>query len=316
MIGWRNKMNRIAELKKQLQGVLPAFEILSEEPLSAHTSFRIGGPAELMIFPRNREELQKVLSLSHLLDIKPYILGAGTNVLAPDAGLRAVVIVTKDTFMGLQLLDDTHISAMAGMSLARTAMFAASDGLSGLEFAHGIPGSVGGGVYMNAGAYGGEMKQVAVRTEFMHFDGSTEIFEGEAQGFGKRSSAFQALDGVIVRTEFALMPGNEKDIRSRIHELAVRRRESQPLELPSAGSAFKRPEQGYAAALIEQAGLKGLRVGGAEVSKKHAGFIVNLGGATAADVLALIRQVQERVFTHCGVRLEPEIRLWGTEHEN
>ena len=306
-------MERMSQLKQQLSQVLPAFALRSEEPLSRHTSFRIGGPAELMVFPRNREELQKILELSHLLDIKPRILGAGTNVLAPDGGVRGLVVVTRETLMGLRLLDETHISAMAGMSLAQTAMFAARNNLSGLEFAHGIPGTVGGGIYMNAGAYGGELKDAAVRTEFMALDGTSRWLEGEAQGFSYRNSAFQSMEGVIVQTEFALTPGCEGEIRERIHELAEKRRASQPLELPSAGSTFKRPKMGYAAALIEETGLKGLSVGGAAVSEKHAGFVVNKGGATAADVLALVKLVQQRVFDASGVHLEPEVRLWGAE---
>lgn len=306
-------MKRILELKEQLSRVLPAFEIAEEELLAKHTSFRIGGPAELMVFPRTREELAAILRLAKELEIVPRILGAGTNVLAPDEGVRGLVIVTRDTLMGLELISPTHIAAMAGMTLAQAANFAARNHLSGLEFAHGIPGTVGGGIYMNAGAYGGEMRDVAVRTEFMYLDGTTEIFEGDAQGFAYRMSAFQKRKGVIVRTEFALQPAEETEIYARMKELAEKRRASQPLELPSAGSTFKRPQIGYAAALIEQAGLKGLSVGGAAVSEKHAGFIVNRAGASAADVLALVRLVQERVFDATGVRLEPEVRLWGTE---
>ena len=306
-------MDRMSELKKRLSQVLPAFEIAEEELLAKHTSFRIVGPAELMVFPRRREELSAILRIAKELGIVPRILGAGTNVLAPDEGVRGLVIVTRETFMGLELVSPTHIAAMAGMTLAQAANFAARNRLSGLEFAHGIPGTVGGGVYMNAGAYGGELRDIAVRTEFMCLDGTTESFEGEQQGFSYRRSAFQKLEGVIVRTEFALQPGNEADIRARMKELSEKRRASQPLELPSAGSTFKRPQQGYAAALIEQAGLKGLSVGGAAVSEKHAGFIVNKAGASAADVLALVKLVQERVFDATGVRLEPEIRLWGAE---
>lgn len=310
------KMNLIPELKTRLLEQVPAYEIFSEEPLAKHTSFRIGGPAELMVFPRSVKELSLVLKTAYEMEIRPYILGGGTNVLAPDEGLRGLVIVTKDALIGLRLLDETHISAMSGMTLAKTAMFAAQDNLSGLEFAHGIPGTVGGAVYMNAGAYGGEMKDIAVKTEYMRLDGTIETYEGAAQEFAYRSSVFQKKDGVILRTEFALTPSNEKDVRSRIKELADRRRAAQPLELPSAGSAFKRPKTGYAAALIDQAGLKGLRIGGAAVSEKHAGFIVNLGGATATDVLALVKLVQSRVFDHSGVLLEPEIRVWGAENEN
>lgn len=305
-------MNRISELKQRLLEELPPMAVRCEEPLAKHTSFRIGGPAELAVFPRTKRELEFVLRAARELEITPRILGGGTNVLAPDEGVRGAVVITRETFMGLERLTPTRVSTMAGMTLAQAAMFAARNGLSGLEFAHGIPGTVGGGVFMNAGAYGGELRDVTVRTEFLHFNGETEIFEGERQGFAYRKSAFQALDGVIVRAEFELKPAPESEIRARIKELSDRRRASQPLELPSAGSAFKRPEGGYAAALIEQAGLKGVSVGGAAVSEKHAGFLVNRGGATAADVKALLALVQQRVFESTGIRLEPEIRIWET----
>ena len=304
-------MNTCSNLYNTIHEKLPALALEREAPLSAHTSFHIGGPAEVMAFPHSSEELAQVLSLAMHLGIRPWILGAGTNVLAPDEGIRGLVIVTRDALNTIRALSDTHIEAMAGVSMAKLALTARDMSLTGLEFAHGIPGTVGGGIYMNAGAYGGEIRQVAVRTEFMRLDGSTEIFEGEAQGFAYRSSAFQKEDGVILRTEFALEPGEKTTIHNRMLELAEKRRASQPLEYPSAGSAFKRPQGGYAAALIEQAGLKGLSVGGAAVSEKHSGFIINQGGATAADVLALLELVQERVYTNSGISLEPEIRLWG-----
>lgn len=303
-------MNTIAQLQEKLAQILPPFAILKEEPLKKHTSFRIGGAAELMVFPKNPQELSMVMQRASECGIVPRILGAGTNVLAPDEGLRGLVICLKETFMGLRLIEPTTVEAMAGMSFAQTAMFAARNGLSGLECLHGIPGTIGGGIYMNAGAYGGEVKDVAVRTEFMDLDGKTRWLEGEEQGFGYRKSAFQNMQGVIVRTQFVLQKGEETEIRAKIKELNDRRRASQPLSMPSAGSTFKRPEGYFAGTLIDQAGLKGLTVGGAQVSEKHAGFIVNTGEATAADVLNLIEQVQERVFAHSGVQLEPEVRLW------
>ena len=308
-------MDLVLEYLDRISGKVPAHLIRREEPLSKHTSFRIGGPAEVMVFPQDPQQLSVLLREAHALGIAPKILGAGTNVLAPDEGVRGIVICLRDTFMGLTLLDDNRVEAMAGMTLAQTAMFAARNNLSGLEFAHGIPGTVGGGIYMNAGAYGGELKDVAVATEFMFPDGSTEWIEGEAQGFGYRHSVFQGMEGVIVRTRFQLIPGEEKEIRSRIYELNEKRRSSQPLDMPSAGSTFKRPQQGYAAALIQEAGLKGYRVGDAAVSEKHAGFVVNLGKATAADVLELVEQVRQRVLQHSGILLEPEVRLWAQENE-
>lgn len=289
---------------------LPSLTLKREELLSHHTSFRIGGPAEVMAFPHTVGELSDLLRTVSALGVRPALLGAGTNVLAPDEGLRGLVIVTRDCLMCLERTDETHIAALAGVSMAKLAIFAQEANLTGLEFAHGIPGTVGGGVYMNAGAYGGEIMQVAEKTDFLRMDGSMQTFTGVAQGFAYRTSAFQSMQGVIVRTVFALTEGKREAIRAHMQELAEKRRASQPLELPSAGSAFKRPVGGYAAALIEQAGLKGVQVGGAAVSEKHAGFIVNRGGATAADVLKLIEIVQKRVLENSGIALEPEIRLW------
>lgn len=289
---------------------LPSLTLKREELLSHHTSFRIGGPAEVMAFPHTVGELSDLLRTVSALGVRPALLGAGTNVLAPDEGLRGLVIVTRDCLMGLERTDETHIAALAGVSMAKLAIFAQEANLTGLEFAHGIPGTVGGGVYMNAGAYGGEIMRVAEKTDFLRMDGSMQTFTGVAQGFAYRTSAFQSMQGVIVRTVFALTEGKREAIRAHMQELAEKRRASQPLELPSAGSAFKRPVGGYAAALIEQAGLKGFQVGGAAVSEKHAGFIVNRGGATAADVLKLIEIVQKRVLENSGIALEPEIRLW------
>ena len=305
----------MTELKQRLSDILPAFSIREEEPLSKHTSFRIGGPAELMVFPNTVEQLKQIFPAAKACGIKSRILGSGSNVLAPDEGVRGLVICTRECLMGLELVNGTQVIAMSGMTMAQTAMFAARNGLSGMEFAHGIPGSVGGGVYMNAGAYGGELKDCVIWTEFMDSDGNIIRFEGAQQGFGYRTSNFQGREGIILRSCFALTASDEATVRSKIKELNDRRRASQPLELPSAGSTFKRPKTGYAAALIQEAGLKGLRVGGAAVSEKHAGFVVNLGGATAKDVLALIALVQEKVLAHSGIALEPEVRLWGTDHE-
>lgn len=290
---------------------LPHLALKREEPLSQHTSFRIGGPAEVMAFPRTQEELTALLRAAQALDVRPRLLGAGTNVLAPDEGLRGLVIVTRDCLVGLERRGEVQIAAMSGVSMAKLALFAMEVGLTGLEFAHGIPGTVGGGVYMNAGAYGGEIRQVAAETKFLTPEGNVETLSGEAQGFAYRTSVFQKREGVLLQTLFTLTPGDAQAIRARMQELAEKRRASQPLELPSAGSAFKRPVGGYAAALIEQAGLKGFRTGGAAVSEKHAGFIVNCGGATAADVLRLIEIIQKRVLETSGILLEPEIRLWG-----
>lgn len=297
----------MTDFQMKVREAFPTLRVLENEPLAKHTSFRIGGPAEVMAFPQNAEELAALLQKSCQWGIKPVIIGAGTNLLAPDEGLSGLVICTKDALDGMEQLDATHIRVMAGVTMARAAMFAASLGLSGLEFAHGIPGTVGGGAVMNAGAYGGEISQVAVRTEFVTMDGKQGSLAGKEQDFSYRHSAFSHMDCVITAVEFALTPALEGGIREKMKELMAKRRTSQPLDLPSAGSTFKRPAKGYAAALIEQTGLKGFAVGGAAVSEKHAGFVVNQNGATAADVQALIAQIQQKVQESTGVLLEPEV---------
>ena len=277
--------------------------------MSKHTSFRIGGNVEAMAFPKNREELGRLLNWSCLLDRKPVILGAGTNVLAPDEGVEGLIICLKDCLDGMERLDDRRIRVMSGVTLSRAAVFAASQGLSGMEFAHGIPGTLGGGVYMNAGAYGGELAAVCREVELMDFKGSLYTRTGEEMDFSYRHSCLETEPAIVVSAVLELEPGREEDIRGRMKTLQTKRLASQPLNLPSAGSAFKRPAGGYAAALIEQAGLKGFRVGNAAISEKHAGFAVNLGGATAGDVKKLLEEVSRRVEEHSGIRLEPEIRI-------
>ena len=263
-----------------------------------------------MAFPQNAEDLSQLLKTSALLDCKPVILGAGTNVLAPDEGIDGLVICLKDCLDGVELLDDTHIRVMAGVTMARAAVFAANHGLSGLEFAHGIPGTVGGGVYMNAGAYGGEISQVCRCVELMDYQGNTRKYCRNDMDFSYRHSILEGTEAIVLSAEFELEPGAPEAIWTRMKELIGKRSASQPLDLPSAGSAFKRPVGGYAAALIDQAGLKGYQVGGAAISTKHAGFAVNLGGATAEDVKKLLRDVSDKVYENSGIRIEPEIRIW------
>ncbi len=303
-------MTELTEFQRKIAEILPETALRFEEPLAKHTSFRIGGCAEVMAFPRKREELADILKKSALLDCKPVILGAGTNVLAPDEGVRGMVVCLKDCLDGMEQLDDTHIRVMAGVTMARAAVFAANLGLSGMEFAHGIPGTVGGGVYMNAGAYGGEIRQICQSVEVMDFDGTLRRLSNPEMQFSYRHSILEDRPGIVVSADFALEPGESQAIRAKMKELIGKRTASQPLDMPSAGSAFKRPAGGYAAALIEQAGMKGYRCGGAAISEKHAGFAVNLGNATAADVKNLLRQVSDRVFDRTGIRLEPEVRIW------
>ncbi len=294
-----------------LQKCLPAVcELRYNEPMSLHTSFRIGGAAEIMAFPKSREELAELLKQSALLGCKCAILGAGTNVLAPDEGLKGVVICLKDCLDGMSQIDDTHIRVMAGVTMTRAAVYAASRELSGLEFAHGIPGTVGGGVYMNAGAYGGELCQVVESVEIMDKCGNISTLSNEEMGFSYRHSVLEESGDIVISAVFSLHSKPADEIKARMKELMGKRSASQPLDMPSAGSAFKRPVQGYAAALIDEAGLKGYQVGGAAVSTKHAGFVVNMGGATAADVRALLARVSDKVFENSGVRLEPEVRIW------
>ncbi len=303
-------MTELTDFQRKLSALLPEMDLRFNEPMSRHTSFRIGGAAEVMAFPTNREELARLLKTSALLDCKSAILGAGTNVLAPDEGLRGLVICLKDCLDGMERLSGSRIRLMAGVTMSRGAVFAAGQGLSGLEFAHGIPGSVGGGVYMNAGAYGGEIGNVCESVEVMDLQGELHRLSREEMGFSYRHSVLEDTPWIVISADFVLTEKAPEEIRARMRELIAKRSASQPLDLPSAGSAFKRPVGGYAAALIEEAGLKGFRVGDAAISEKHAGFAVNLGGATAADVKELLRQVSDRVFAHSGIRLEPEVRVW------
>ena len=303
-------MRELTELQRKCAALLPDMELRFDEPMSNHTSFRIGGGAEVMAFPKTREELADILKASALLDCNCAILGAGTNVLAPDGGLPGVVICLKDCLDGLEQTAPNRIRVMAGVTMARAAVFAANLGLSGLEFAHGIPGSVGGGVYMNAGAYGGEICQVCTAVEVMDRQGQVRQLTAQQMHFSYRHSLLEDTKELVVSAEFTLTPGDPEVIWSRMKELIAKRTASQPLNLPSAGSAFKRPVGGYAAALIQESGLKGYQVGGAAISEKHAGFAVNLGGATAQDVQQLLRQVSDQVYAKTGIRLEPEVRIW------
>ncbi len=296
--------------QRQIAELLPHVELKFFESMSKHTSFRIGGDAEVMAFPKNREELAQILKASALLDHKPAILGAGTNVLAPDAGIAGLVICLKDCLDGIEALPDSRLRVMAGVTMSRAAVYAANLGLAGMEFAHGIPGTVGGGVYMNAGAYGGEISGICESVEVMDLQGNVAVKTAEEMHFSYRHSILEDEGGIVISAVFILTPGSTEEIKAKMKELIGKRSASQPLDLPSAGSAFKRPVGGYAAALIDQAGLKGFRVGGAAISAKHAGFAVNLGNATAADVQELLRQVSDRVFEKSGIRIEPEIRIW------
>ena len=303
-------MSMTTELQNKITALHLNTELRFHEPMAAHTSFKIGGPAEIMAFPQNAEELSEILKLSKVLDCKIAILGAGTNVLAPDAGIPGLVICLKDAMDGMEQLDATTIRVMAGVTMTRAAVFAANLGLSGFEFAHGIPGTVGGGVYMNAGAYGGEICQICTQVGVMDMEGNVRTLTNEEMEFSYRHSRLEETGEIVLYADFALIPSTTEQVREKMQELMSKRKASQPLDLPSAGSAFKRPVGGYAAALIDQNGLKGFQIGGAAVSAKHAGFVVNIGGATAEDVKELLKQVSDKVYDSTGIRLEPEVRIW------
>ena len=295
----------------RLSAALPALEIRENEPMSEHCSFKIGGPARLMLLPSSAEEAASALAILRSSGAQVLIVGSCTNLLIPDEGYPGAVVRMSKPASSMELLDAARIRAQAGATLNALAVFAARHGLTGLEFAHGIPGSVGGGLAMNAGAYGGEMRDVLESAEYVDADGVISTLSGDALGLSYRHSAFSDTDKLITSAVFRLTPGDGEAVRARMNELIEKRRASQPLDMPSAGSTFKRPKTGYAAALIDEAGLKGLRVGGAMVSTKHAGFVVNAGGATYSDVIELMREVRRRVYEFSGVLLEPEVKIIG-----
>ena len=294
-------------LDQKIQDYLPDLAVEKDVPLQRHTSFRIGGPARRMAFPDSREQLVILLGLAQECGVKPFILGKGTNLLVADEGLDTLVIKTEQ-MSAIRQLDDVTLEADAGVSLNRLAVFAQHLGLAGLEFAHGIPGSLGGAVCMNAGAYGGEMKQLVVEVAAL-FDDGVRYLTGEEAQFAYRHSLFSDVDAVVLGAKMRLVKDDSAQIRQRMDDLIARRKQTQPLEYPSAGSTFKRPVGNFAGTLIEKTGLKGLSVGGAQVSEKHAGFVINIGGATCADVMELIAQVQKRVYEAHGVQLEPEVKI-------
>ena len=298
-------------LDEKVKEYLPDLEMVCDEPMSAHTSFRIGGPARRMAFPATKAQLVLLVSFAKECGAETLVIGNGTNLLAPDEGLDRLVIDLSRRMTAIREGEHGVLEADAGVRLSRLAEQARKMGLTGLEFAHGIPGTLGGAVCMNAGAYDGEMRQVVESVTALYDDGVRTLGREELD-FGYRRSVFTRDTGaVVLSAKLRLRPGDPEAIRARMEELMARRKKSQPLEYPSAGSTFKRPEGYYAGTLIDQCGLKGRAVGGAQVSEKHAGFIINRGGATSADVRELIRQVQETVWAEKGVQLEPEVRIIG-----
>jgi len=290
---------------------LPGVRILENEPLSRHTSFRIGGPARVLLCPASVADIPAVQRLAAEFGEKLSIMGNGTNLLVSDAGVDAVVLKTVPTCANVSI-EDSVLTADAGCTLARAAVEAQKNALSGFEFAHGIPGSVGGAVVMNAGAYAGEISQVLLSTTYCTPDGSVYTLDAADHDFGYRHSYFtEHPDHIVLSSRFQFKEGARAEIRKRMDDLALKRSGSQPLDKPSAGSVFKRPVGYYAGRLIEDCGLKGFSIGGAQVSPKHAGFIVNNGGATCDDVRRLIDHIQKAVTERFQVTLECEVRYWG-----
>ena len=286
---------------------------LEQEPMSRHTTFQIGGPADRFVTVEAVGQLKGLLAVLQEEGMPFLLLGKGSNLLVSDRGIRGAVLLLSGELKRVELLSGGLVRAGAGASLASVCAFARDRGLTGLEFAWGIPGSVGGAAYMNAGAYGGEMKDVVERVFHLSPAGKEDSASGEKLRFSYRKSRYTGGREVITSVEYRLSPGDPAQIAAQMEDLMARRKGKQPYDMPSAGSVFKRPAGYYAAALIEECGLKGRQVGGAQVSPKHAGFIVNTGGATCADVLELIRQIQREVYERKGVRLEPEIRVTGEE---
>lgn len=294
-----------------------AFDILSDtiedirrdEPMAAHTSFKVGGPADVLALPKTVEEVRKVLKTAKYLECPLFVMGRGTNLLVTSKGLRGIVMKLGDNFSGLTF-DGSCVMAKSGTQLSVLVRQAAAHCLGGAEFLGGIPGTIGGAVYMNAGAYGGEIGDF-VEEVFLTSAAGDLVLRQNEMDFGYRHSVLAAVPLVVTGVRLKLFGCDEQESLAKLEELNARRRDKQPLEYPSAGSTFRRPEGYYAGTLIEQTGLKGLRIGGAEVSEKHAGFVINRGGATPEELIALIEEVQARVFQASGVWLEPEVRIAG-----
>ncbi len=296
---------------------LPGMTLMEREPMCEHCSFKIGGPVRALAVPEDVFSLAKLCSILKDNHIAPMMLGNGTNILFPDEGLDQVFLISTEKLQKLFLMPDGAVYAEAGVPLARLATFAQQNGLAGLEFASGIPGTVGGGTIMNAGAYGGELKDVIESVVCLYVP-EQRLYElsNEQCAFAYRTSLFKRLGGCLVLSVVFRLPEGDADaIAAKMRELNERRRDKQPLDLPSAGSAFKRPEGYFAAALIEEAGLKGFSIGGAQVSEKHAGFVVNRGGATSHDVYELLKHVRNTVYKEKGVELEPEIIILPPDYK-
>ncbi len=300
--------NRLLE---SLRDIVGAQNVVLDEPMSMHTTFRVGGPADCFVTPCSIDEVRAVVRACRDAGERMHILGSGSNVLVADEGLRGVVVRMGPRLSDVEIMPDGTVRALAGATNAKVARAACAAGLAGYEFAAGIPGTIGGAAIMNAGAYDGELRDVATSVTCLDEAGRLVELTAEQAGWGYRRSAIADKGLIVLAVTLRLHAGERAAIQARMDELAQRRNDKQPLDLPSAGSTFKRPPGHYAGKLIQDAGLQGHAVGGAQVSTKHAGFVVNIGDATAADVVQVIRDVQAGVLARFGVLLEPEVRLWG-----
>lgn len=310
------------EIQNRLIHIFGQDNIRYDEPMMKHTTFRIGGPAAVYVTPQTKEQLAEAIYLLQQSKVPYEVIGNGSNLLVADHGFAGVIFDMSQYFTGYKILHDhcntavdksnrVYVSVQAGMMLGRLGKELAGYSLAGFEFATGIPGTIGGAVMMNAGAYGGEMKDVLVNATVMDKTGEIKVLSNEELELGYRTSIIAKEGLIVLEAVLALEPGNQTEIQEKIADFAGRRREKQPLEYPSAGSTFKRPEGYFAGKLISDAGLKGFTVGGAQVSEKHAGFVINIGGATAADVIALTDQVCDKIYELNGVTLELEVRKLG-----
>lgn len=299
------------EVKNKMLEIVSSDQLLIDSLMRDHTTFRVGGPADFMVFPESRDQLAGVMAFCQSSGVPIFLMGNGSNLLVRDGGFRGVIVNTGR--MNTVVTDGTCVRAQAGASLRAVAKEALAHGLTGMEFASGIPGTIGGAAMMNAGAYGSEMKDVVAKVHLMTSDGQFKTVAGSDCGFGYRQSRMRSAHEIVTAVELALKPGDPDVIKAKMQELNQRRRDKQPLNYPSAGSTFKRPEGYYAGKLIQDSGLKGYRVGGAMVSEKHSGFVINADHATAADVLQVIADVKRQVKQKFGVDLEPEVIAIGED---
>lgn len=297
-------------LAREIEKIAGQENVKLDEPMKNHTSFKVGGPADILVTPVSVSQLSQILKLCKNKSVPVFVMGNGTNLIVRDKGIKGVVVKIFDNLNQFTVKDDI-ITAYAGILLSRVSTIAYENGLTGLEFACGIPGTLGGAVAMNAGAYGGEMKDVVVETEYMDKDGEIRVVRDDGHQFGYRTSFIQKNSGIVIKTSMKLKKGNKEEIKALMDDLTQRRQEKQPLEMPSAGSIFKRPEGYFAGKLIEDCGLRGHRIGGAEVSQKHCGFIVNTGDAKAKDILDLIEYIRNTVKMKFGVDMQTEVRIVG-----